>query len=680
MERLLESVHWSWLLLPHYGGAKADLETISKLQVNPRPCGIVRRAQDDELDKVSGKPPGCELRTRVLVPRDWRALLLMAAGVWLVPFGLQNDYFLLLFNIMALNALVVLGLNLLIGSTGQVSLGHAAFYAMGAYLSAIASTTWQWPLGAALLFAIAATGVISFLLALPTLRLEGNYLVMATLGFNIIVSILLEHFEGVTGGPSGFPGIPRLQLGPWVLGTDRSFYYFIWTLLLMLLALTVNLVDSRIGRALRSIHEKELTAQAVGVPSHRYKVTTFVLSALYAALAGFCYAHYVTFISPKTFDIFYSVQILTMVVVGGMGSIWGGLAGAALLTGLPELLHRFEDFHVLFYGLVLTSVLVFCRRGLVPTLMQLASSQWQSWKRPPEAKPAMPRVLPSGRAASRMTFLTPGEEEDFPSSNLPTASAPASPPLMTVQDVSMTFGGLQALNEVSLRVHQGEIVALIGPNGAGKTTLLNIISGLLNPQQGSIRLGETVLTGLAPHQIAACGVGRTFQATQIYQHATVLENVLLGFHTRGRSGFLASCWHTPGERWEEQCLHGKAYELLEAFDLADQALLRAEKLSLLEQKLLELARAMALSPQVLLLDEPVGGLNPRESGLLVEYVSGLRHHGLGLILVEHDMNVVMRLADRVEVLQHGCKIASGTPREVQRDERVIAAYLGRRRQ
>ena len=563
--------------------------------------------------------PACDLPTTVLLPRAWRALLVLAAGVWLLPFGLQNDYFLLLFNIMALNALVVLGLNLLIGSTGQVSLGHAAFYAMGAYLSAIASTTWQWPLVAAFVFAMIVTGIISFLLALPTLRLEGNYLVMATLGFNIIVSILLEHFDGVTGGPSGFPGIPRLHLGSFVLSTERSFYYFIWTLFLVMLALTINLVDSRIGRALRSIHEKELTAQALGVPSYRYKVTTFVLSALYAALAGFCYAHYVTFISPKTFDIFYSVQILTMVVVGGMGSIWGGLAGAVLLTGLPELLHRFEDFHVLFYGLVLTGVLVFCRQGLVPTLMQIGRSSFRSGKRPVDEEPAPPGPPPSGEMASRMTFLRPEEGHALGPSNPEAAPAMERSPLMTVQGISMTFGGLQALNEVSLNVRPGEIVALIGPNGAGKTTLLNIISGLLKPQQGSILLGKTTLTGLAPHEIAACGIGRTFQATQIYQHFTVLENVLLGLHTRGRAGFLASCCHTSGERHEEERLRRQAWELLEAFQMADQAPATSDRLSLLDQKLLELARALALSPQVLLLDEPVGGLNPRESEMLVDY-------------------------------------------------------------
>lgn len=616
-------------------------------------------------------------------PSNWKALLAFSAVVMVLPVFFRNDYFYFFFNILALNAIVVLGLNLLIGSTGQVSLGHAAFYGLGAYISAISSTTYHLPLFASLCIALLFVALASFLLALPTLRLEGHYLVMATLGFNIIVGIVLGQMESVTGGPSGFPGIPKLRAGPWILTTDRQFYYFIWTSFLIIFTLTLNLTGSRVGRALAAIHEKELTASTLAIPTYGYKVATFVLSAVYAGFAGFCYAHYVTFISPKTFDIFYSVQIVTMVAVGGMGSLWGGLAGTALLTSLPEVLHQLEDLQVLLYGLILTAVLVLCPNGLFPALAAYgasAGSKITSWisRRPRDSRSNTPekgdRIFPPPVSERRASFHLASEP------NAPVAHGPRhrgdGGPLLRLEGVSLSFGGIQALCDVGIEVCQGEIVALIGPNGAGKTTVLNVVSGLIEPGIGTIELDGLELSGLPAHRIAAAGIGRTFQSVQVFNSLSVLDNLLLGYHKAGRSGFVSACLRTPAERNEEKRLRALAMDLLESFGLEMPALHSARRLSLVEQKILEIARALALSPLVLLLDEPAGGLNPRESDFLMRHIEALRNKGMGIVLVEHDLNMVMRLADRIYVLQQGRLIASGTPSEIRKDPRVIAAYLG----
>ncbi|MHC1727758.1 MAG: ATP-binding cassette domain-containing protein [Syntrophobacteraceae bacterium] len=607
----------------------------------------------------------------VFLPSNWKALLLFATGIFILPVFFRNDYFYFFFNILALNAIVVLGLNLLIGSTGQVSLGHAAFYGLGAYISAISSTTYHLPLVASLVIAIALVSLFAFLLAIPTLRLEGHYLVMATLGFNIIVSIVLGQLESVTGGPSGFSGIPKLSLGPWSISTDRDFYYFIWGSFLAAFALSLNLTQSRIGRALMAIHEKELTAQTLAIPTYRYKVATFVLSAVYAGFAGFCYAHYVTFISPKTFDIFYSVQIVTMAVVGGIGSLWGGLAGTVLLSSLPELLHQLEDLQVLLYGLILIAVLVFCPKGLFPAAVSLFSSR--AGKPADELKrrsETVSETLPSKGAHAQTRTAAP------PRGHTPEPALTG--PLLTVNGLSLSFGGLQALWEVNLEVSPGEIVALIGPNGAGKTTVLNVISGILRADTGAILLQNHNIAGLAPHKMARCGIGRTFQAVQSFQNLPVLDNLLLGFHKLGSAGFFAAAFRSLSERDEEERLRSLALSLLEDIGLRDKALMPVQQLTLLEQKVLEMARSVALSPLVLLLDEPAGGLDPRESEIMMIRISSLRDKGVGVILVEHDMNMVMRLADRIYVLQHGRLIASGIPGEIRKNPQVIAAYLGKK--
>jgi branched-chain amino acid transport system permease protein len=292
-------------------------------------------------------------------------LILFALGVFALPFFLQNNYHLMVLNISALNILVVIGLNLLMGFAGQISLGHAAFFGLGAYLSGILTTTYGFPMWPTIFLAMALTAGVALVIGIPTLKLEGHYLVMATLGFNVIVYIMMLQLEPVTGGPSGFSGIPRLELSGFIFDSDRKYYYLLWAVSIGTLLLSLNLIHSRVGRAMAALRQNEIAARCAGIDTEAYKVKIFVLSAAMASLAGSLYAHYITFISPGTFSFFYSLQVVTMVLVGGMGSLWGSVLGALLLTVLPEALHAVKEYNVLVYGLILMGVLVFFPHGLL---------------------------------------------------------------------------------------------------------------------------------------------------------------------------------------------------------------------------------------------------------------------------------------------------------------------------
>jgi branched-chain amino acid transport system permease protein len=297
--------------------------------------------------------------------RDKITLLIFSAVIFGLPVLLRNNYHLMVLNIAALNILVVVGLNLLMGYAGQISLGHAAFFGLGAYLSGVLTTTYGFPPWPTIFLAMVMTGAAAYAIGIPTLKLEGHYLVMATLGFNVIISIVLIQLEPVTGGPSGFSGIPRLQVGGWALNTDGKIYFLLWAVSIGSLILSLNLIHSRVGRAMAALHQNEVAARCAGIDTEGYKVKIFVLSAVLASLSGSLYAHYITFISPGTFSFFYSLQVVTMVLVGGRGSIWGSVFGALLLTLLPEGLHAVKEYNVLVYGLILTLVLIFFPDGLV---------------------------------------------------------------------------------------------------------------------------------------------------------------------------------------------------------------------------------------------------------------------------------------------------------------------------
>ena len=297
--------------------------------------------------------------------RENLSLIILALLIIFIPLLVKNKYYFTVMNVIGLNTIVVVGLNLLIGFAGQISLGHAAFYGMGAYLSAILTTTYHFPSWPAMGIAMLATGVVAYLVGYPSLKLRGHYLVMATLGFSIIVNIFMVELDKITGGPSGFPGIPNLSVGKLIFDSDFKNFYLIWTFAFFSILVSLNLVHSRVGRALKAIHDSEVAANTLGVDTDKYKTKVFVLSAIFASLSGSLYAHYLTFISPRSFDFYYSIQVVTMVIVGGMGSIWGAFFGAGLLTVLSEILHVAEKYNIIAYGTLLTLVLVFLPEGFL---------------------------------------------------------------------------------------------------------------------------------------------------------------------------------------------------------------------------------------------------------------------------------------------------------------------------
>ncbi|MFZ5868686.1 MAG: ABC transporter permease subunit [Thermodesulfobacteriota bacterium] len=588
------------------------------------------------------------------------SLIALAAAIVLFPALTQNPYYLNVANIIGLNTIVVVGLNLLIGYAGQISLGHAAFYGLGAYISGVLTVTYNISPWIALVTAVCVTAVLALLIGIPTLKLHGHYLVMATLGLNLIINIIMVQWDTVTGGPSGFPGIPYLSIGNWSFDSDLRMYGLIWGVVFVAIVLALNLVHSRPGRALRALHGSELAASCFGVDTKSYKVKVFVLSAIYASLAGSLYAHYLTFISPKTFDIFFSVELVTMVIVGGMGSIWGVLFGTIFLTSLPNVLHFFDEYKDIVYGLILVLILIFMPQGVGVAIRE----RW--WRRGELERQAAPAPVP----ATRSEHAFAGNRASRPSATT------HSGPILQIQNVSLNFGGLMALADVSCDIPEGAITALIGPNGAGKTTMINVISGIHRRHRGTIRFGVTDTRGLNPYQMAKMGMARTFQNVELFDHMSVLENVMVGMHARTRNEFVHSIFRLPGFTPEERRIEQKAWEALFFVGLASKGSFPAHSLSFGEQRRLEMARALVAAPRLVLLDEPVAGLNMTESLEIARLITDIRSHGISVLLVEHDMNVVMKISDKIIVLNFGNKIAEGLPDEIQRNEQVLTAYLG----
>ncbi len=613
---------------------------------------------------AAAAPEGRPLVTPRVLTLVFIVALALAWG-WLPAFTVT-----VLSNI-GLYALVAVGLVLLTGVGGMTSFGQAAFVGMGAYATAwlcTSPTAAGWLGGLAgsalvpwlgLLLGLVLTFALAWALGAVTLKLSGHYLPLCTIAWGLSLYFLLGNMEFL-GGQTGITGIPPLVVAGFSFATPRMLGVVIWAVLLLALWAMHNLLDSREGRAIRALKGGRLMAESMGVDTARHRIKLFVLAALLAAISGWLYAHMQRFVNPTPFNLNIGIEMLFMAVVGGAGHLWGAVLGATLITllkeklqdVLPALLGTSGNFEVVVFGLLMLFVLQRFADGLWPTLARLT----RRWVR------ELPRAAGAGPAVS--------STEQLAQRALPAAGSL----LLQADGVSKRFGGLVANNDISMTLKAGEVHALIGPNGAGKSTFFNMISGVDDPTTGEVRLVGQPMSGQPSRAFAALGLGRTFQHVRLLGQRSVIENVALGAHLRARRGWVSAMLRL--DRAEEAALMAEARRQIERCGLGAHADTPAASLSLGQQRVVEIARALAGQPSVLLLDEPAAGLRHLEKRALSELLGQLRAEGLGILVVEHDMEFVMSLADRITVLEFGTVIATGSPAEVQANPRVLEAYLG----
>jgi branched-chain amino acid transport system ATP-binding protein/branched-chain amino acid transport system permease protein len=574
-------------------------------------------------------------------------VLALLAGVPLFA----PPFYVTLFNYIALFSLVALGLVLLTGVAGQTSFGQAAFVGLGAYTSAVLTQSFGWSPWLSLPVTLAVTALAAWLLGFITLRMRGHYLPLATLAWGISLFYLFGTLPGL-GGFTGVSGLPPLRVAGFALTDQRAFYVLAWSITLAALWATANLLDSRLGRAIRALNGRAAMIEAFGVDPARLRILVFVYAALLAALSGWLYAHMQRFVNPTPFGINGGIEYLFMAVVGGAGNVWGAVIGATLITVLkevlqnvlPSLLGRSGQFESIVFGILMIVLLQRTGDGVWPVVARLLRD-------PPRSKAPEPVAAID-----------------------PVAAGPAGAPLLAVRGACKQFGGLTAVNDVSFSLGAGEILGLIGPNGAGKSTMFNLISGYLGLSGGSILLDGREISGLDAYRIGRLGLARTFQHVKLVPQMSVLDNAAIGATIRGHRRLAAACLRL--DRAEERVLLAGAARHVARVGLRGESSRSAGTLALGKQRLVEIARALSARPRLLLLDEPAAGLRLQEKQALAALLRELRAEGVSILLVEHDMDFVMGLANRLVVMNFGAKLAEGTPREIQHDVGVREAYLG----
>lgn len=582
----------------------------------------------------------------------WIGLVVVALAV--VPL-LAGNFTVSLLNDIGIGALVALGLVLLTGIGGATSFGQAAFVGIAAYATAWLSTTQGMSPWLGLAFSLLLTGLSALAIGLLTLRLGGHFLPLSTIAWGLSIAMLFGNVDAL-GRHTGLSNIPALTIGTWSLADPRAIYYLIWGLVGLAFLFSRNLLQSRPGRAIRSLRGGAILLASVGADAYRVRLTLFVTAALFAGLAGWLYAHMNRFVSPSPFDVRASIEYLLMAVAGGLGQLTGALVGAALVLilknglqdVLPLLTQRAGQLEAVAFATLFILLLHFARGGLMGFVRRWTHrfSGSQAPREPtPPVSPLTHRTLPDRGA-----------------------------PILSVTGAVKRFGGLVAVNDVSFDVKAGEIMGLIGPNGAGKSTMFNLLTCTLPMTAGQVRFLGQDIAGMPQRKVARLGLARTFQHVKLRPHMSLLDNVALGAHSRTRSGVLKAGLRL--DRTEERQILQEAQRQLDRIGLGDRAHELAGSLPLGTQRILEIARALAADPVLLVLDEPAAGLRRKEKMALGDLLRKLREEGVTILIVEHDMDFVMKLVDRLVVMNFGSKLVEGVPSAVRADERVQAAYLG----